>query len=80
MKFLFLSMFFIVSAKAQQPAFQYTSLLGDSIFVNFKSADSVPIERVKHLIISCDKLDSINHNIIKFRGIHLVTYYNIPVT
>ena len=80
MKILFLSLVFVVSAKAQQPILQKNPRLGDSVFIDFKSAESAPIERVKHLIISCDKLDSINHNIIKFRGIHLVTYYNIPVT
>ena len=67
MKILFLSLVFVVSAKAQQPILQKNPRLGDSVFIDFKSAESAPIERVKHLIISCDKLDSINHKIVKFK-------------
>ena len=80
MKFLFLSVFFIVSAKAQQPILQNNPRLGDSIFIDFKSAESAPIERVKHLIISCDKLDSINHNIIKFKKLKKLIFLDCRYT
>ena len=80
MKILFLSILFVVFAKAQQPILQNNPRLGDSIFIDFKSAESAPIERVKHLIISCDKLDSINHNIIKFKKLKKLIFLDCRYT